>query len=200
MCSRRNQLPTEGPTAYGVFLADCDDVFLDVHSWTMYSGHTLVLNLGWKQSKVTVNSVTSHVLTSSKGWVGWSGHVGAAAGCRWRVLFRVLLLEWRVRFGAGLLVLLQAAAPRVRCTVTTQSCLCFSKRGALGCHPKISFAIWGLWWPISSFFNMRGLMLLNKILGLTAPPIWSHFGWCWTDLCCPRNRQHDWRGRLWNCF
>ena len=53
------------------------------------------------------------------------------------------------------------------CTVLSKGCLCFSKRGALGCHPKISFAIWGLWWPISSFFNMRGLMLLNKILGLS---------------------------------
>ena len=36
----------------------------------------------------------------------WGGHVGAAAGCRSMVCLRVLLSEWCVRFGAGLLVLL----------------------------------------------------------------------------------------------
>jgi len=36
----------------------------------------------------------------------WGGHVGAAAGC----CLRVLLSEWCVRFGAGMLVTLQGAA------------------------------------------------------------------------------------------
>ena len=47
----------------------------------------------------------------------WSWSAGAAAGCRCRCCFRVLLLEWCVRFGAGLLAPLHGATARCHCKV-----------------------------------------------------------------------------------
>ena len=50
----------------------------------------------------------------------WSWSAGAATGCRCSCCFRVLLLEWRVRFGAGLLVPLHGATARCHCTMPLQ--------------------------------------------------------------------------------
>jgi hypothetical protein len=57
----------------------------------------------------------------------WCEHAGAAAGCPARCCLRVLLSqcalwrgEWRVRFGACLLVPVQGAAAGCRCRVLLQ--------------------------------------------------------------------------------
>ena len=77
----------------------------------------------------------------------WSWPAGAAAGC----CFRVLLLEWRVHFGAGLLVPLccQRGVCAVELACRCRCRLLQEKRralGHLGRRQKKSFAIWGLCW------------------------------------------------------
>ena len=80
----------------------------------------------------------------------WGGLVDAAARCCCRVLLRVLLLESRVRFGAGLRVPLQGAGAGYLGAATgccCQSAVCPMKLGYWcrcrgGC--EMSMAVWAL--------------------------------------------------------
>ena len=84
--------------------------------------------------------------------VPWSSHVGGGARCRCGCRLRVVLSQWCVRWHVVLLQVMLEGAVRVVCALPSGHAGAAAiyvyavERLALRCHPKISFAIWGLCW------------------------------------------------------